>query len=599
VGGSRARTEGPARRRPTPRSRSSSNARLAALFALFLLAFGAMSVRLVLVQTIEAPAYARLASEQRRRVVPFSARRGTIFDRQGEPLAVSVNLKTVYADPALIDHPRWTARKLAPALGRPRREVLAELEGTRPGSRFEYLARQVDPAVSHRVKALHLQGVAMKEEPKRFYPNGTVASQVLGFADIDGVGIAGVEQAYDDILKGAPGRMILEQDPSGRPLPQAELSYEPPRQGRDLYLTIDKELQYFTQLTLARAVGTYRARAGTAIVMKPSTGEVLAMANVPDFDLHHFSQARQSAMRNRAVTDVFEPGSAYKIVTVAAALEDHLVTPRTKFMVPDAMAYADRVFHDSHYHEPERMSVSRIIEESSNVGTIKIGLRLGARRLDRYVRAFGFGSPTGLGFPGEQSGIVLPLDEWSGSTIATVPLGQGVAVTPLQLAAAYATLANAGVWVQPRLVYGTSGDGDAVVAPPPPTRQRVVSRGTARRVTEMLTGVVDRGTGLLARVPGYRVAGKTGTAQKPLPQGGYGNSYIGTFAGYAPARHPKLMVLVTLDEPSPIWGGSTAAPTFKKIMEFALRRFGIAPTGDAEQAAQALAEGPVSLPAHD
>lgn len=579
---------------------SRSPRRLVTLFVVFMVSFGAMAVRLFMLQTVESPGYTRLAAVQRARVVSFPARRGTIFARGGEPLAVSVDLATIYADPALVDHPWTTALALAPILEQRARDLAPRLRGTRPGDEFEYLARQVQPRVSRAVRGLHLQGVYMRKEAKRVYPNGRLASQVVGVANIDGKGVAGVELQYDHILQGAPGRMTLEQDPQGRALPQAGFTYDPPRPGRALFLTIDKKLQYFTQLTLADAVRTFKAGAASAIVMRPRTGEILAMANVPDFDPNHVSTASQDGMRNRAVTDVYEPGSAYKIVTAAAALQEHVVTTRTRFMVPDAFAYADRVFHDSHYHAPESMSVRDIIEQSSNVGTIKIGLRLGGRRLDHYVHQFGFGSPTGLDFPGEAPGIVLPRSRWSGSTIATIPIGQGIAVTPLQLAAAYSTVANRGVWVEPKLLYGTAGTDGRVVAPSPPTRRRVVSARTASKLTGLLEGVVDRGTGVLARIPGYRVAGKTGTAQKPLPGGGYGSSYVGTFAGYAPARHPRLMVLVTLDDPTPIWGGSTAAPTFKTIMEFALREMGVSPSGDAGGAATPLQSPGAPAPtAHD
>jgi cell division protein FtsI/penicillin-binding protein 2 len=564
-----------------------------------MVAFTAMGLRLVLLQTVEGPAYAKLAADQRRRVVEFRARRGTIFDRSGEPLALSVDLKTVYADPGLVEEPRATARRLALALNQRVGVLERKLAGTRPDSRFEFLARQVEPEVSERVEALDLPGIGTRREPKRFYPNAGLASHVVGFTNVDGVGAAGIEMAYDDVLEGAPGRMLLEQDPSGRALPQASFSYEPARPGRDLYLTIDKELQRFTELALARAAHTYRASSGNAVVMQPETGEILAMANVPDFDLNEFSDARHATMRNRAVTDVYEPGSAYKIVTVAAALEERVVKPRTRFTVPDELPFADRVFHDSHAHAPEAMTVTEIIEQSSNVGTIKIGLRLGERRLDRYVRAFGFGGRTGSGFPGEARGIVLPRRAWSGVTIATVPLGQGIAVTALQLATAFSTLANDGVWVEPGFVYGMADGTGGVRAASDAGRRRVVSRATARRVTAMLTGVVERGTGLLARVPGYRVAGKTGTAQKPLPTGGYGDSYVASFGGYAPVRDPKVTVLVTLDDPDPIWGGSTAAPTFKTIMEFALRQLGVAPSGNAERAAAELEADPGALPAYD
>jgi cell division protein FtsI (penicillin-binding protein 3) len=559
-----------------------------------------MAARLVQLQTLEAPAYVRLAAAQRQRTVHFPARRGSILDRAGRPLAISVQVQTIYADPALVTKPVRTARALAPVLDQRAAELEMKLRGTRMGSRFEYLARQVDPEVWRAVEALELPGIFARDEPKRFYPNGSLASHLLGFTNLDGKGAAGLELYYDRLLRGRPGRMALEQDPSGRPLPQAGFFYDRADSGRALYLTIDKDIQYFTELTLARAAHAYRADAASAVVMRPATGEVMAMANVPAFDPNQYSDAAPDQVRNRAVTDVYEPGSAYKIVTAAAALEERIVSPRTTFYVPDAIPYADRVFHDSHYHDPETMTVAEIIEQSSNVGTIKIGLQLGGRKLVHYVRRFGFGAPTGLDFPGEARGIVVPRKDWSGSTIATIPLGQGIAVTPLQMAAAYSAIANRGLWVEPKLLYGTAEEDGKVLAPPPPGEHRVVSARTSRRVTKMLVRVVEQGTGLRARVPGYRVAGKTGTAQKPLPRGGYGEAYVSSFGGFAPADDPEVVVMLTFDDPDPIWGGETAAPTFKSIAEFALRELGVSPSGNAERAADRLEAEAASVPAaHD
>ena len=552
------------------------------------LAFGAMATRLIVLQIFEAPGYVALAADQRQREVIFPARRGAIFDRGGEPLAISVDLQTVFADPAHVEDPATEALELAPLLKEPVAEVESALTGTFEGDRFEYLARQVEPKLAERIEALKLPGVFMEEEPKRYYPGGRLAAHLLGFVDVDGKGLEGVESEYEEILQGQPGKMILEQDPEGRSLPQAEYSYESPDPGRSLFLTIDKQLQYFTQLTLAAAVGRYSADAGTAIVMRPGTGEILALANVPTFNPNEPGDHSSDERRNRAVTDVYEPGSAFKIVTAAAALEERVVTPHTTFGVPDSFAYSDRVFHDSHPHPPETMSVAEIIEQSSNVGTIQIGLRLGGKQLDRYVRRFGFGQRTGLDFPGESEGIVLDRKDWTGPTIAAIPIGQGIAVTPLQMAAAYSTLANDGMWVEPKLVSGTMNGNGRVDPATAPATKRVVSKRTARSMTKILERVAEQGTGVEGQVPGYAVAGKTGTAQKPLPGGGYGNSYTASFAGYAPASRPAVVVIVVLDEPSPIWGGSTAAPTFKLITEFALRHLGIAPTGNAARAAEQI-----------
>lgn len=556
-----------------------------ALFVIFSLAFLGMASRLFVLQIVEGPGYSKLAVAQRDRVIEFPARRGAILDREGEPLAISVDLNTVWTDPKQVDDPAGQAETLSKVL----RVEPSELEQKLAcDCRFQYLARQVAPKTAQKVKELDLPGIYLEPEPKRYYPGRRLASHMLGFVDIDGRGLEGVEAQYDQILQGRPGSMTLEQDPAGRPLPQAEFTYERARPGRSLFLTIDKELQYFTQATLADATREFKAAGGTAIVMRPDTGEILALANLPDFDPNEPARSTEQERRNRAVTDVYEPGSAYKIVVTAAALEERAVTPKTTFVVPDSFRYSDRVFNDAESHPVEKLNVAEIIRDSSNVGTIQIGLRLGGRALDEYVRRFGFGRKTGLGFPGESPGIVLDRADWSGPTIATIPIGQGIAVTPLQMAAAYSTVANDGMWVEPKLLAGTMSDGGRAEASPPPATRRVVSRSTARSVTRILTGVTENGTGIEAQIPGYDVAGKTGTAQKPLETGGYGNSYISSFAGFAPAKDPAVVVIVILDEPTPIWGGSTAAPTFKTITQFALRHLGVSPTDNAEKAAREI-----------
>lgn len=559
-----------------------------------------MMARLFTVQIVDASQFEALAAQQRERDVQFPARRGAVFDRTGEPLALSVDLNTVFVDPAHVEDVATTARSLGRVLKEDPGAIAEKLRGSFPGDRFEYIARQVLPKIARKVAGLDLPGIYMEVEPKRYYPGGHLASHLLGFVNIDGTVVAGVEQQYDEILEGDPGRMTLEQDPSGRPLPQAEFSYEPPVPGRSLFLTLDKEVQYFTELTLSDAVNRYNADGGTAIVMRPDTGEILALANAPDFDPNHYSEASAESQKNRALSDVYEPGSAFKVVTLSGALEEGIVTPRTRYTVPDAFQYADRVFHDSHPHATEVMTVSKIIEQSSNVGTIKVGLDLGGKKLDRWVRRFGFGKLSGLDLPGESRGIVIPRNTWSGSTIATIPIGQGVAVTPLQMAAAYSAIANNGVWREPTLLHGTMGAAGKVSPSRPSATRRIMSRSTARQVRRILRRVVDRGTGTLAQVPGYPVAGKTGTAQKPLPTGGYGNSYTGSFIGFAPVTNPEVVIVVVLDEPRPIWGGSTAAPTFQTIAEFTLRHLGVPPSGNAERAARAIQESKEKAdPAHD
>jgi cell division protein FtsI (penicillin-binding protein 3) len=581
------------RRRGVP---SRSPRRLLALLTMLVIAFGAMAVRLVVLQIGQFPKFARLAAAQREREFTFPAHRGTIFDRNGESLAISVELQTVFTDHIHVEDPYRTAAKLAPLLDQPRRVIERKLQPSWSGDQFEYLARQIDPGIAQDVEELRLPGIYLKPEPKRIYPSDGLASHILGFVNAEGDALEGVELQYDDVLRGRPGMMALEQDPEGRPLPQADFFYEPARPGRSIYLTIDKDLQYFTELQLARAVEKYSAEAGSVIVMQPRTGEILALANMPQYDPNEFSDASGARRRNRAVVDNYEPGSAFKAITLAAALEENIVRPSTVFEVQDELQVADRVIHDSHAHAIEDMTVSDIIQQSSNVGTVKLGLALGADKIDEWVRRFGFGTATGLDFPGEAEGIVLDRDEWSGSTIGTVPLGQGIAVTPLQLVTAYSTIANNGVWVEPKLVRSMMAPDGIKIPASDPARRRVLSRRTARQVLEILTRVVADGTGILAQIPGYEVAGKTGTAQKPLPTGGYGNSYMASFVGLAPADRPHIAVIVVLDEPDPIWGGATAAPTFKLIAEEALRRLGVPPTADAETAAQAIKQDQAGVP---
>jgi cell division protein FtsI/penicillin-binding protein 2 len=556
-----------------------------------------MAARLVVVQIVEADKFQELAARQRERVLTFPARRGAIFDRNGESLAISLGTQMIFVDPAHVEDPVGGAAKLARVLDLDPSVVQAKMSAP---NRFEYLARQVQPDIARRVKALHIEGIYFENEPKRYYPGARLASQLLGFVNVEGTAFGGIEGAYDGILAGEPGEMTLEQDPAGMPLPQAEYSQTRAEPGRSLFLTIDKEIQYFTEQTLADAVHQYSAEAGSAVVMRVGTGEILAMANVPTFDANDPGKAPPDAQRNRAVTDIYEPGSAFKIVTASAALEEGIVTPKSTFTVPYSMPVADRVIHDSHPHPTERMTTSEIIEQSSNVGTVQIGMKVGGAKLQRYIKRFGFGSATGLDFPGESSGIVLPRSEWSGSTIGTIPIGQGVAVTPLQMAAAYQTIANDGIWVEPKLLYSTMDSSGKIETAATPTVRSVISRQTAAEMRRILTRVVRVGTGVEAQIPGYQVAGKTGTAQKPAPGGGYGNTYVGSFGGFAPASRPEIVVFVMLDEPSPIWGGSTAAPTFRTIAEFTLRHLGVAPTSNAEKAARAIEKTVAEEePAHD
>jgi cell division protein FtsI (penicillin-binding protein 3) len=430
---------------------------------------------------------------------------------------------------------------------------------------------------------MNLPGIFVEVDVARRYPSGTVASQVLGFVDVEGHGQAGIEQQYDGLLRGHPGKVQLERDPRGRTIPQGRRSLEPAEPGTDLVLTIDQQLQYVTEQALARAVHDHNARAGSVVVMSPSTGEILALANVPTFDPNQVGASRPEARRNRAVEEVFEPGSTNKTITAAAALEHGVVTPKTETIVPDSLPLCpEKTFHDSHWHAPELMTFADIVAKSSNVGTIMTARQLGRDRLYQAEADFGYGRRSGVDLPGESPGILRPVSSWYCTDLGTNAIGQGVAVTVLQMASVYGTVANNGVLQPPTLLRGmVDAHGRVAKADRKPGR-RVLSAHTARSLSRILEGVVkDGGTGTMAALNDWQVAGKTGTARKPdTRHGGYlPGAYVGSFIGFAPARRPAVVVAVVIDQPSRgFYGGTVAAPVFKEVTTSALRRLGVVPT---------------------
>jgi cell division protein FtsI (penicillin-binding protein 3) len=406
---------------------------------------------------------------------------------------------------------------------------------------------------------------------------------VLGFVDIDGNGQAGIEQQYDGLLRGNAGKILLERDPQGRAIPQGRRSLEPAEPGTDLVLTIDQHLQYVTEQALYRAVQQHKARAGSVVVMSPRTGEVLAMANAPTFDPNRIARSKPDSRKNRAIADVFEPGSTNKTITAAAALQHGTVTPRTETIVPDNIPLCpEKTFRDSHSHAPELMTFADIVAKSSNVGTIMAARDLGPERLYKAEVDFGYGRRSGVDLPGESPGIVRDVKDWYCTDLGTNAIGQGVAVTVLQMASVYATVANNGVLRSPTLLRGTvDARGHIAKAARKPGR-RVLSARTARTLSKILEGVVrEGGTGTLAALEEWRVAGKTGTARKPdNVRGGYRpGAYVGSFIGFAPAEKPAVVVAVVIDEPTRgYYGGSVAAPVFREVTSTALRRLGVVPT---------------------
>jgi cell division protein FtsI (penicillin-binding protein 3) len=543
-----------------------ANRRIRLLLAFFTLAFLGTFGRAVWLQAVHARPLDRLARGQHHATIDLPAARGSILDRNGVELAIGKQAITVYANPRHVADPRATAIAAGRVLRIDPDRLYGKLADRSRG--FVYLARKADPARAEALRALELTGIGFYPEERRVYPQGTVASHVLGFAGIDNRGLSGLELALDKTLAGRNGRQTVVRDPFGRTL--QVVSSVPAEEGRNVRLTLDATLQANAQSVLLHTVRRWRAKAASAVVLDPTTGKVLAMASEPGFDANRFAETTRDVQRNRAVTDTYEPGSTLKVVTVAGALAEGLVTPSTQFSLEPKIQVADRVIGEAHRKETERMTVAEILSRSSNVGTITLAEQLGRKRLEAWIARFGFGKRTGIDFPGETKGI-LPF-YWSGSTIGTLPIGHGIAVTPIQMAAAYGAVANGGVWLPPRLLADrTLGNG--------PHRRRVMSKRVAGHLLSMLRDVVIEGTGQKAEVAGYQVAGKTGTAAKPDPRGGYSESrYVASFVGVVPASAPRLVVLVTVDEPGGgIEGGVVAAPAFQEIAQFALQYLEIPP----------------------
>ena len=580
--------------------RARSRRRLTLMLAGYLALTLLMSWRLVSIQVLHADEYQSLAERQTHREIELPARRGRLYARGGEPLAMSLEAATVYANPRVYEQndidPSFIAAQLAPLVDRPLLDVMKALT---KDTGFAYVARQVPREVGEQIAALKLPGINILSEPRRVYPSDGLAAQTIGFAGIDNTGLSGLESAYESVLAGKPGRMFLERAPAGLTIDLGTREVEPPLAGTDLVLTLDREIQHATERALGEAVRRHGAIGGSAVVVDAQSGEILAMASAPTYDPEDIADSDEYARRNRVVTDVYEPGSVNKVITAAAALEAGLVRPDEVFTVPSTYPVAGKRFKDSSPHPTKPMTFTQIMEESSNVGTIQVAQRLGKERLYDAVRAFGYGQRTGLGFPGESAGLLWPTDQWSGTSLPTIAIGQGVSATLLQVAQVFGVIANGGEWVEPLLVRGEVGPDGKLRQAEIPKRRRVVSRETATQVASMLAGVVDgeHGTGKRAAVPGYRVAGKTGTAQKPSKtrRGYEPGKYIASFAGFGPVENPRLVVAVMLDEPDAIYGGVSAAPVFAEIMRFALGHRRIPPSDAA--AASAAAQPAQAAPA--
>jgi cell division protein FtsI (penicillin-binding protein 3) len=546
--------------------------RLVALLGVMLLAFAGVVARLALLQVRDHQALAAQGLRQRVHPTDLPAERGAIVDRTGVPLAITLEARDVYADPRYVTDPIGEAAKVARILDMRPREV-EHLLRTRDAT-FVYLRRQVDVDVAGRLESFGLPGIGFLEVPKRYYPAGALAPQVLGFVGVDATGLAGLEFEYEDVLAGTPGTRTVELDGDGLPIASGMEIVKPAIPGRTVVTTLDREVQYLAQEALRRAVKENQAKGGTIVVMDPRSGDIYAMASYPWFDPNDFKHADRDAIRNRAVTDMFEPGSVNKVVTAAAALESGSVGLREVFQVPWWMRVGGYTVNDSHQHPVQAMTLGDIVAHSSNIGSAMVAQRVGSAGLASVLARFGYGNPTGVGFPGEAGGVVPELLNWTDVTRATVSYGQGISMTPLQMAAVYAAVANGGVWVQPRLVRGTSESDGRFHAASGSERRRVLSEQTAGMLTRMLASVVETGTGGAAQIPGYQVAGKTGTARK-LVNGRYVQRYMASFVGFLPASRPRIVIAVSIDEPRTVYGGVAAAPVFSEVARHVIQRMAI------------------------
>ena len=555
------------------------------MLAFILSLFGA---RLVQLQGLDAPSYAAEAESARLRTITLPAARGTITDRNGVALATSVAAVNVTADQTMIVDPAATAQVLAPVLGRPVATVQKALTGT---ARFVYLAKGVTPDVWRRVKELthpdpkvigRLPGIYSEDTSKRVYPNGIIGANVIGFVGADGKGLGGIEYALDSTLAGRAGTATYEISAAGRRIPSGVDTQRDPIPGSDVRLTIDRDIQYVAQKALAKAVASTQSQGGYVVVTDPKTGDLLALATAPTFDPNNPGASPADNRGDKALTEAYEPGSTGKIITAAALLEEGVVTPSTPITVPNRITRFSKSFKDFEDHPTEQLTYAGTIAKSSNIGTIRAAERLGdLSRLYPYFQKFGIGKPTGLGLPGEAPGELLSPSQWSGTTPYTMAFGQGYSVNSVQMASVFATIANDGVRVAPRLVGSVTGPNGKVAAAPASSRTRVVSATTARTVRLLMETVTgEGGTAPLARIPGYRVGGKTGTANRFDPTIGQYRGYTMSFIGTAPVDNPGVVVSVTLQNPkSALGGGVNAGPVFAQVASFALQALHIPPTG--------------------
>jgi len=551
-----------------------------------------ISARLVYLQFSQYDSLVNRARQQQQNSIETSAQRGELLDRHGSELARSVQTVSLFLDPegldaTTLDH---SAQRVAKILNLKESDLAKEFrDALDEKRRFIWIARRLDADVAAKITALNLPGINTRLEPKRFYPNGSLASHLLGYVGLDGQGLGGVEQSYNEKISGEPGQLFLEKDASGKPYESYEIAAKP---GQTVVLTIDQSIQYLAEQALQNAVQSSHAKSGTVIVLDPRSGEILALANAPTFDPNKVAEAKPETRSNWALQNIYEPGSTFKIVAYSAAIEKKLVKPEDHIDCQmGAITVAGRLVHD--HHPYGLLTISEALAKSSNVAAIKLGLRVGDETMYDYITRFGFGSKTGIELPGETSGIVRKVERWQPSSIGSIAMGQEVGVTPVQMVAAFGALANDGVRIAPHLIREVRGADGTVVYRAAPEQRRVVSAETAIALRGMLEGVTLNGTAKKAQLDGYSAAGKTGTAQKidPKTKAYSHTKFVGSFVGFAPVSNPQVAIIVVMDEPAGAYhGGDVAAPVFREVAEQILPSLGVEPDIETKSVPDLIAQ---------
>ena len=540
--------------------------RLRSIFLAFVFFFLFLTIRLVYVQLIRYPLLSNLASRQHNLVIKLEPVRGAIYDRNMKPFAFSINLESVYANSRTIKDPIKAANLLSDILHIDHSFLVKKFTQDKA---FVWIKRKVSPDTANKIRALRLGYIGFVKEPKRFYPNERMACHVVGFAGLDNAGLEGVEMECDHYLRGKPGWRWTKQDAKQRELPSYKSRIQPPVDGYNVVLTLDMVLQSLAEMQLDVIMRKFNAKAATIIMMEPQTGRILALANRPNYEPNNFSSAQALARKNRAITDIFEPGSVFKVVTASAVIETGKVGLSDKFFCENGefKPIPSYTLHD--YHPYGWLTFRQVIENSSNIGVGKIARILGPQDLYKYIKAFGYGQKTGIDLKGEVSGIIRSPSQWSKTSPWNIPMGQEVAVTSIQTLCAMSSIANNGVFMKPYVIDRIQDNkGNVIKSFSPVMVRRVLSEKTARQMQQILAGVVESGTGKAAKIEGLWSGGKTGTAQKVEPSGRYSSEkYVGTFVGFAPVENPTIACIVTVDEPQPIhFGAVVAAPGFSKVV---------------------------------